>query len=159
MPTSCIGRLHSNPSAHSRRETSPHRQWQSKYPFALPTIGIGTDPTWNNVRLLISSPEDTANADLSTVRGCFFIESVVLAPQQGSCAHGSGVSLPCCIDHSSLKNTTVFPHCCMLQNALIENTVILSNTIVMGCGRITCQRTSSPFSSSRRDYLRQRFCL
>lgn len=103
---------------------------------------IGTDPTWDNVRVLVSSPEE---ADWSTVQGCFFIENVTLAPQQGSCAHGTNLALPCCIDHSSLKNTTVFPNCCVLQNTLIENTVILSDSVVMGCGRITCQR--APFIS------------
>lgn len=128
-------------------EISKLRSRQNKSLIHNNVSSIGIDPTWNNVRMMITDNSETfANEGLDTITDCFFLESVVLAPQTGACSYEVGdvkITMPCGVSKTTLRNVTIYPNSCIFNNTLIEHTVILPGSIVMGCGRITCTRTIS----------------
>ena len=97
---------------------------------------LGTDQTWNNVRVITN---ENASIDCECIRGCLFMDSVIISRQNGFCSCPSNITMPCGIVNTVLKNVTIYPNCCIFQNTLLENSVVLSGSIVMGCGRISCQ--------------------
>ena len=102
----------------------------------------GVDPSWNNVRIMITNnSSNSAQSGLESIHDCTFLGSVVLSPQQGCCSCGvdnANVTMPCCIRKTAMRNVVIYPNCCVCDTTFLENTVILPNSIIIGCGRITC---------------------
>ena len=89
------------------------------------------DPTWKNVHVITRYKEE----DVS----CLFMDDVFICSSAGYVHYGSDLTLPCIIHNTTLRNTFILPNVHLSQNTLIENTIIQPHSIVMGCGRITCQ--------------------
>ena len=81
---------------------------------------------------------DCRAVDLSSIHDCFFVENCVLSTQQGFISYKDETTLPAGIANCTLRNCILFPTIAVYNNTLIENTVILPNSIVLGCGRISC---------------------
>lgn len=94
--------------------------------------------------MFIIQPTEEMNcfSDLSAIHDCSFVDHVYLGVQHGIVSFQNNLSLPAGISHTTLRNCYLFPGICVMQNTLIENTVILQGSIVMGCGRITCRSNS-----------------
>lgn len=97
---------------------------------------LGMDLTWDNVRVMITEDD---SLDCTLIRGCLFMDSIIISKQNGSCSYHNSITLPCGIVNTVLKNVIIYPNCCLFQNTLVENSVVLSGSIIMGCGRVTCQ--------------------
>ena len=110
------------------------------------SIIIGVDPSWSNVRIMITSlSSNSTQSGLESILDCTFLGPVVLSLQHGYCSCGSGdanVTMPCCIRKVSLRNVIIYPNCCICDTTFLENTVILPNSMIVGCGRITCTRNA-----------------
>ena len=85
-------------------------------------------------------------ADFSSVRNCSFFDSVVISEEIGEAVYADCITLPCGLSDTVFRNCFLFPGIAVYKNTLIENSVILRGSIIMGCGRVTCERT--PLSSS-----------
>ena len=98
-----------------------------------------SSPTWECVRIC-SKDEDV---DLSSIHNCFFIENCVLSSQSGTVTAGDETSLPAGFAHCTFRNCILCPSVAVYNNALIENTIILSNSIIIGCNRISCSKKTT----------------
>lgn len=76
--------------------------------------------------------------DLSSIHDCFFIDNCILSTQQGFVSYKDETTLPAGIAHCTIRNCILFPSIAVFNNTLIENSIILPNSIVIGCGRISC---------------------
>ena len=110
------------------------------------------DPTWKNVHVITRYNDEDVSFDPQLVSSCLFMEDVFICSSAGYVHYGSDLTLPCIIHNTTLRNTFILPSVHLSQNTLIENTIIQPHSIVMGCGRITCQsngrRKGSPVEQS-----------
>lgn len=81
-------------------------------------------------------------SDLSTIHNCTFVGSVYLGTSQGFISFRDDLTLPAGLTQTTFHNCYLFPGIRVAQNTLIENTVILPGSIVMGCGRISCKSSN-----------------
>ena len=102
---------------------------------------IGSDTSWENVKVLISQDSKNNELDFSMIQGCYFMDQIVLSPQSGFVSFQDQVSLPASICRTTFRNCYLFPNIAVYQNVIIENTIILPGSIVIGNSRITCQST------------------
>ena len=101
------------------------------------------DPTWKNVHVITRYREEDVSFDPQLVSSCLFMDDVFICSSAGYVHYGSDLTLPCIIHNTTLRNTFILPNVHLSQNTLIENTIIQPHSIVMGCGRITCQKQST----------------
>ena len=84
---------------------------------------------------------ENEKVDLSGIRYCSFLDTNIISSQYGIVPYDSSLHLPSSITLTVFRNCILFPHSYIYQNTLVENAIILENSIIMGCGRICCQGT------------------
>lgn len=95
---------------------------------------------WNNIFIIQPAQEKGCVVDLGNIHDCIFLNTIYLSAQHGFVCYNDEIKLPASISHTTFQNCYLFNGIYVNQNAYIENTIILPGSIVMGNGRITCNR-------------------
>lgn len=94
--------------------------------------------------------EGDASLDLSSIRNCTFIDFVMISEEVGVVSFEDSITLPCGLSDTTFRNCFLFPGIAVHKNTYVENSVVLKGSILMGCGRITCQSETLCYGNTDR---------
>ncbi|KAM7454856.1 hypothetical protein BLSTO_04386 [Blastocystis sp. subtype 1] len=67
----------------------------------------------------------------------------MISEEVGAVSFEDSITLPCGLSDTTFRNCFLFPGIAVHKNTYVENSVVLKGSILMGCGRITCQKDAT----------------